>query len=205
VGRAYVIGRAKTAAAWLSRLARTRQRRRRCCCCLPAVSLECGDSASLSFLPSPSISLFFPTTEPIWLLNPSPLLLRQSHSHNRRLQNILQSVPSSPDLPPNLGQKVRKSSQPLLQTQSRLVCVVTTRQSSERPPAPSAPVAPTPSSSPSSSYLNGPTKSDPATSNLTASTQQGPPVTGPQPPADQASSAQPATTSSTTVTSLPGP
>ena len=68
----------------------------------------------------------------------------------------------------------------------------------------SAPVATTPApSSPSGTSLNGPTKSDSATPIPGVGSQQGPTPTPPQLPGNQAL-VQPATTSSTTVASLPG-
>ncbi|KAI0282404.1 hypothetical protein BC826DRAFT_1190668 [Russula brevipes] len=147
--------------------------------------LECGDSASLSFLPSPSISLFFPTTEPIWLLN-----ITQSESSSS--QAVSQPQSSSPKHPSKRSLFARSSPKPWSKSREvKSTPPPDTKSASPSPssqpdnppnaPAPGAPVAPTPSFSPSSSY--------PATSILTASTQQGPPVTGPHPPADQASSA----------------
>ena len=71
-------------------------------------------------------------------------------------------------------------------------------------PLPNPPVATTlASSSPPGTSLNGPTKSDSATSNNGVGSQQGPVQTPPQLPGNQAT-AQQATTSSTTVASLPG-
>ena len=71
-------------------------------------------------------------------------------------------------------------------------------------PLPNPPVATTPtSSSPPGTSLNGPTKSDSATRNPGVGSHQGPVQAAPQLPGNQAP-AQQATTSSTTVASLPG-
>lgn len=71
------------------------------------------------------------------------------------------------------------------------------------PQSPPPPATTSTSPSPSSTSLNGPSKSDSATSSPAGSSQQGTVPTPPQGQGNQAS-AQPATTSSTTVASLPG-
>jgi len=81
-------------------------------------------------------------------------------------------------------------------------------QSSNSPGSPSSQVPPSapatsPPSPPPTTSPDGQIKSDPATSNLAASSQQGPVPATSQAPAEQAS-AQPTKTSTTTVASLPG-
>ncbi|KAI9457080.1 hypothetical protein BJY52DRAFT_1273786 [Lactarius psammicola] len=76
-------------------------------------------------------------------------------------------------------------------------------QSSNSPGTPSSTPVASPPSPPPTTSPDGQSKSDPATSNLAASSQQGPVPATSQAPAEQAS-AQPTKTSTTTVASLPG-
>ena len=121
--------------------------------------------------------------------SPKPLskrsLFARSSSKSRPKNKEIQSTP-----PPQIKEDSQASS-----------------SQSDNPPTtgpPSAPVATTLTpSSPSGTSLNGLTKSDSATPIPGVSSQQGPAPTPPQLPGNQAP-AQPATTSSTTVASLPG-
>ena len=176
-----------------------------CCLCLGLPASSCG-SSSFPLLFSLSFLLLFPLEPISTMATPSqdtenPLSQEQPPSEKPPPKRSLFARSSSKSRSKN--KEIQSTSPPQSMSVPQSSSSQSDKQPGTAPQSPPPPATTSTSPSPSSTSLNGPSKSDSPTSSPAANSLQGTVQTPPLGPGNQAP-AQPATTSSTTVASLPG-